>query len=55
MRKMKESRTVFLSVENYELGRKRITKHGFTFYKDNPDTTVHSVVSKIFDICGIDY
>lgn len=53
--KMAIKRANAIRDENYELGRKRITKHEFTFYKDNPDTTVHSVVSKIFDICGIDY
>lgn len=41
--------------EHDEVGRSKTIIHNFEFYKDNPDTTVHDVVSKIFDICGFNY
>ena len=41
--------------ENEELNRKIIINNNFKFFKDNPDTTVQDVVSRIFDLCCINY
>ena len=38
---------------NAEEHKKRETYNGFTFYRENPDISVHMVVKIILDVCGV--
>jgi len=38
---------------NQDEHKKKETYHGFTFYRENPDVSVHEVVQLIFDVCGV--
>ncbi|MBR1710060.1 MAG: RloB domain-containing protein [Clostridia bacterium] len=39
--------------KNEEDRKTRETYHGFTFYRDNPDISVHEVVQLILEVCDI--
>ena len=34
--------------------KKKENYHGFEFYHDNPDISVHEVIKLIFDVCGVE-
>ena len=38
---------------NSDNNKEKCEYSGFSFYKDNPDTTVDEVIKKIFEVCGI--
>ena len=38
---------------NNDEHKKKENYHGFTFYHDNPDISVHEVIRLIFNVCGI--
>ena len=38
---------------NGKAGKVKETYRGFSFYRDNPDVSVHDVVQMIFDVCGV--
>ena len=38
---------------NKEEHKKKENYHGFSFYHENPDLTIHEVVQMIFDVCGV--
>ena len=38
---------------NCEEHKKRETYNKFSFYRDNPDLTIHEVVKLIFEVCGV--
>lgn len=47
------ARAEMITEGNEKDKKKQEVYRGFSFYRDNPDITVHEVVKMIFDVCGV--
>lgn len=47
------SRAERIVLLNKEDGKTKENYKGFTFYRDNPDVSVHEIVQMIFDVCEV--
>lgn len=52
--KLAISRAEKIVKDNGESGKVKETYKGFTFYRDNPDISVHEVVQMIFEVCKVE-